>query len=709
MQKNLHIGIKDVVLYAMVSLCMIRLFVPYVEWPYMAVCLLLAAISIYCIKNTAARINIIDIFVIIVFLYELSMISSSINLCTAPVYIMMSVVALSAYVICRLCLTSIRRLKSVLRYMVAFEFVILLVGLVAWTGFREQVYVSGFGSLYEFRSRFTPWGCIVNLWGAFLIASVGNILLAYLYCRNNRKYLASLTVVFALLVWSGMGTFSRTVYVLYAMLLFILIVLTVASGRKYRFSWLLGAYIVTVAVFCFTDRAGDVAKVVRMYDTVSQQRSVGGRIDAFAAVDDILNDRVITGVGSGNYTLAANDFLYENDDSAFTNYASSGYLQLFVEKGIIGVIIYGCQILSVLLLLLRGLFRHKRLDALISVSSMILLAGKEMTFAVIEDFPGIQVLYIIPIIGVLNIMPGRRSGFISVRTKNVYSTAVLTVISIVVFLEKSGEKTPDFIQRGCESGAEYIRLGNDSDLSNAISSFGQTMTLNQYDNVQRYNMAVLYLQSGHFYKASGILDSLIRRCPENALYRTVNAKMEMMLGDTLAGVREYAAAIILDPRITDDLEWEDMKKDRICLYKAIKAKVFGFAADNATYRQDPIKSAKLGKLMLEFGCSDKAESCLRNALEMLPNLGRAWYNLGLVLLQRQESVEAEQCFRKASFLLPGDETIKEYLHTGDPDVLQKEKEYGCFIKARSAEYSRKFRTWYRRDTDDILILSAGLF
>lgn len=711
MQKGLHIGIADTVMYIMVSLCMVRLLVPYVELPYVFACLLFAVVAVLCMKNTVC-INIVDILAVLVFLYELAVAAGSMNRCPAPVHIMMSAAALAVYVICRMCLTSVRRLKRVLLYMVIIETVILLVGLVAWLSFRGQVYASGFDSLYEFRSRFRPWGCIVNLWGSFLIAGAGNVLLAYLYCRNNGEQRLLLTVVFALLVWSGLGTFSRTVYVLYAVLFFILIALTVAGGRRYRFSWLLGVYIITVAMFCFTDRSGDVEKVVRMYGTVSQQRSVGGRIDAYTALDDIMEGRIVTGVGNGNYTLAANDFLYENDDSSFTDYAPSGYMQLFVEKGIIGIAVYGILILSVLFLLLGGVSGHKRLDALVLVFSMMLLAGKEMTFAVIEDFPGIQVMYIIPMTGILNVMQTRRSGITSIRKGKLYWTTVLAAISAVVVLcivwDKSVEKTPDFIRRGCEYGTKYISTGNDTDLYNAISNLEQAVLRNPSDNVQRYNIAMLYLQSGSLGKASAISDFLVRECTDNALYRVGKARTQMLQGDTLAGVQEYAAALVLDPRVADDRQWEDMKKGSPELYESIKAQVAGLAIED-NYMHDPIKSAKLGKLMMEVGDYNKAESFLRNALGMLPNLGRAWYNLGLVLLRRQEYAESEKCFRKAGFLLSGDKSIKEYLHSKDPDMLQKEKEYGSFIKTRSAEYSRKFHTWYRCDTDEQLIVSVGIF
>lgn len=307
---------------------------------------------------------------------------------------------------------------------------------------------------------------------------------------------------------------------------------------------------------------------------------------------------------------------------------------------------------------------------------MILLAGKEMTFAVIEDFPRIQALYVIPLIGVLNNMLDRNNKLLSIKWKNLYGTVCLTVMSAVaiasIVWEKFEEKTPDFIRRGYEYGVEYIRFGNDSDLYNALHNLDKALSLNSSDNTQRYNIAMLYMQSGSFGRSSEILDSLIKKCPNNALYMTGKARLEIIQGDTLAGARKYAKAIILDPRITDDKQWEKMKNDSPKFYKDIEAEVFKLAADGA-YLQDPIKSAKFGKLMLEFGCCNEAESCLRNALKMLPNLGKGWYNLGVALFQQQEYAEAEQCFRKAGFLLSGNLFIKEFLCTKGPDKPEEKK------------------------------------
>ena len=219
---------------------------------------------------------------------------------------------------------------------------------------------------------------------------------------------------------------------------------------------------------------------------------------------------------------------------------------------------------------------------------------------------------------------------------------------------------------------------------------------------------MLYLQSGRLDEASDILDTLVSRCSSNALYRIGVGRLKMMQDDMLMASKEYTVAAILDPRIVEDAQWEEIKADNPELYKMIANNIFQFSLKKDCLH-DPIMSSKIGKLMLEFEHYEEAEAYLKGALSMLPNLGRAWYNLGLIAVRKQEYSEADYYLRKAAFLLPGDESVREYLLTLNPDALVREKKNGNFLKKRAEEYSRKFRTWYRRDPDTEVILSVELF
>lgn len=362
--------------------------------------------------------------------------------------------------------------------------------------------------------------------------------------------------------------------------------------------------------------------------------------------------------------------------------------------------------------LMTSTFKYWRIDSFIILFAILLLAGKEMTFAVFEDFPGIQVMYIVPLAGVMNMCPSCVGRPVSVRAKNKWGFAVMSGMSVLTMLGIvwcwCKTDTPDFIMDGCKYGSEYLKTGNKKDLQKALKCLNQASLLNPRDNILQYNIAMLYLQSGRLDEASDILDTLVSRCSSNALYRIGVGRLKMMQDDMLMASKEYTVAAILDPRIVEDAQWEEIKADNPELYKMIANNIFQFSLKKDCLH-DPIMSSKIGKLMLEFEHYEEAEAYLRGALSMLPNLGRAWYNLGLIAVRKQEYSEADYYLRKAAFLLPGDESVREYLLTLNPDALVREKKNGNFLKKRAEEYSRKFRTWYRRDPDTEVILSVELF
>ena len=124
--------------------------------------------------------------------------------------------------------------------------------------------------------------------------------------------------------------------------------------------------------------------------------------------------------------MAVNDELYENDDIAYTNFASSGILQLVTEKGIIGSIVWIILILTLIVALLKC----RSVDSILALIMIGMLALKETTFAVFADFPNLQCLYIIPIVGILNIRKQSVSHPLPFKNPNYLSLAVVVLFTL---------------------------------------------------------------------------------------------------------------------------------------------------------------------------------------------------------------------------------------------------------------------------------------
>ena len=712
MEHYLNIRKNDFLSGATFILCVAGLFIPYISWGALIVSSVLFLWAILWNKANL-KLCFFDILVSLAFFYEIILCFTTINKGPAVSYLMMAFYGLFVYFTCRLCLSSLRIFWKILLWMSVVECIVLVIGLASWFQFRREVHCSGFDSLYELRSLFTPWGNTLNLWATFLVAFLGNIIVTYLYYRTDKKVLIFLNFVFALLIWSSMATFSRTVYLLLIFVFLLLLTGGLFLNRKHGFLWLILSYIVTVVSFCAINGAEDIGRVLQFNGSVSQQRSTAARVNVLTSMSDAMAGDMAFGAGNGNWSLAFNDILFEADDITFTNFASSGYIQLITEKGVVGASLWGI-ILSILCVgLVIAFLRHRRWDCFFVLSSIILLMVKEMTFAVFEDFPNLQGLFIIPVVGLTNLQKINYPGLSFIKSRNYFPViAGLFAVFCGVRLLQKAELLPkrcdtsDLINRSSACWEKYLESNRASDLEQATAYMSQALESNRRDNMLKYNLAMLYLSGNKLAEASNILTSLVQKYPENALYRTGLAKEKYCEGSYNSSAREYAQALIFDPRITDDPEWEELKQTNAHFFSLIEKEIYKTVKDGKT--NDPIRLAKLGKIFLELGDLSAAEAYLEKALSMLPNLGRAWYNLGITTLLQGRESETKRCILKAKLFDASDASICLYLENGESNLLlTKEGDY--FLKVRTKEYYKKIHTWYRQKPEGQLIMVENIF
>lgn len=717
---------KDLILGAMLLISIVQLFVCYISWQstIFAFILLLVAFR----GRSKSEFTYLDIAVSFVLLFELILFFTTINSPPASTYVMMAFYTWSCYFICRFCLTSIRQFRFMLLCLSIIIFIILIIGAVSFLQFRRHVYVSGFDSLYEFRSLLTPWGNTLNLWATFLTAFMGIILLTFLYYRNHTRITGFLTLTFALLIWNGLATFSRTLYILF-ILAFLILTIGIAIKKAKKIKWVLAVYIMTIIGFCWTNGTHDVETVLKINGTISQQRSTNARIHSFSMIARSLENNLAFGVGNGNYTLAVNDELYENDDIAYTNFASSGILQLVTEKGIIGSIVWIILILTLIVALLKC----RSVDSILALIMIGMLALKETTFAVFADFPNLQCLYIIPIVGILNIRKQSVSHPLPFKNPNYLSLAVVVLFTLfcgialrqICLNNKNNEliesidiepgktekylnlnlySTPYLLNKAYILGKRYFKTGSSNDYQATVHYLQQAITRNPLDNMPHYNLALLYIRAKQLPEAFGILQSLVHRCPNNSLFRIGLAQAFYQIRNLSASAHEYARAILINPKIMDDPQWGQLRKNNYSFFALICDAIHELMPSDT---DDPIQLAKNGKILLELNEISTAQSYLENSVMLLPYLSKAWYNLGLIAHQQEEYSKAMTCFRKALLFDTGNITLQQYLT--NREKCQELKMSTNFLDIYTKPYKLKFRTWYRCTPYSTAVISPSIF
>lgn len=100
----------------------------------------------------------------------------------------------------------------------------------------------------------------------------------------------------------------------------------------------------------------------------------------------------------------------------------------------------------------------------------------------------------------------------------------------------------------------------------------------------------------------------------------------------------------------------------------------------------------LGTANLGLGRLGQAETLLRRAVVAAPDWPEAWNNLGVVLMERGKTVEAEQMFQKAYALDNGEsDSIRDNLRialskTDLPDINDIENQDYKLVRRESGEY-----------------------
>ena len=262
---------------------------------------------------------------------------------------------------------------------------------VSFGMFAEAVQGAGFADTYPFRFLFRPLGYITNAWASVWLAVLG--LLAVGYVRVPRWRigfgLCWIAVSVALLL-----SFSRGAFLAWG----VCALLTFFALRSWKLrATLLAACLCIGAGICLLFPA-ETATTLAMNKTASQRQSTESRVNATEKAIDVWRVHPWTGTGNGSYTLSMDKALNEDTTRAYTTYAPNPVVQLLVEKGMAGIVLYGGLCMAVLV---RWWKNRKDETACIVAACLIAVGLKEMTMSIaLADAVVLVLLYVL--LGILN-------------------------------------------------------------------------------------------------------------------------------------------------------------------------------------------------------------------------------------------------------------------------------------------------------------------
>lgn len=147
-----------------------------------------------------------------------------------------------------------------------------------------------------------------------------------------------------------------------------------------------GMIFLTLGILLYPFRKG-LGSLLRTEVHSSQMRSVEGRIDRWSACLDLMGEHPWIGIGGGNYAYYS--MIKSNvDGSAYTSVVNNLAIQLPLEKGVLGTVVYLFFFFAVVRSGWQAIRRKRVTDSKESFTLALFLSGwfillcREMTFSV---------------------------------------------------------------------------------------------------------------------------------------------------------------------------------------------------------------------------------------------------------------------------------------------------------------------------------------
>ena len=603
---------------------------------------------------------------------------------------------------------------------------------VSFGMFAGAVQGAGFADTYPFRFLFRPLGYITNAWASVWLAVLG--LLAVGYVRVPRWRigfgLCWMAVSVALVL-----SFSRGAFLAWG----VCVGLTFFALRSGKLrATLLAACLCIGAGICLLFPA-ETATTLAMNKTASQRQSTESRVNATEKAIDVWRVHPWTGTGNGSYTLSMDKALNEDTTRAYTTYAPNPVVQLLVEKGMAGIVLYGGLCMAVLV---RWWKNRKDETACIVAACLIAVGLKEMTMSIaLADTVVLVLLYVL--LGILNketqmnadfrrLDNNKKSAFICAnlrffpllaigmaciigfnivnfrvrKDKEITKQAVEALegkryAEAAALLEEASERKPAVINR-----AVLAAFTPDSLLPEGYAARAEKDLAREDDGTDVY---VAYLQEkleakrGDFASAIGKLQKLAEAYPRNAvfayelgciLFTTEDTEyhreikksrcdsVSTVVNETVCLLRR---ALQLSPRLLHTERMQAMLASDSLFKEQVTG---GLASGLVETEQTANAYARAGSLAYYLGRSDEAEDYLRKAVAEQPGYTVPWLLLGRISEAEGREEEAASCYRKYNLRVKG-------AFSNSDKAMEKESMELTERELLLKDYAVKFQNWYR--------------
>ncbi|MFT7159747.1 MAG: tetratricopeptide (TPR) repeat protein/O-antigen ligase [Bacteroidia bacterium] len=672
--------------------------------------LALALIKIRELKKQVFNIKMSDIALILIVVAEFAVfISSSYQSNTFP-FLLRIFVILLLYLSYQI-LSVNPNFNTIINASISLYGVMLGIGtLFFFLVFHFNITYEGFEDITNFRSLYHPFGSLSNDWTAILLAFLPFVLISvFKYLKH--EYLRFVFIPgFFIICFGIILSFSRGAYLALATFLtsafFLLFCFRIFSNKNlliYLFSTLIIFLALTLSV------SHPVKTTLQGTKTTSQVRSIEGRLSTWKTSLTMSSESPLLGIGSGNFALKYVKAKSNSEDVYFTGRVSNTMLQLFIEKGVIGLLAYALLILVVCCVFAKVMLdkqanTNDKLTAAAVVSCVLAMIVKESTFSSLLEKDGVLVL-----MGMIMAMSRKQSKSIfslNFRQKGMTITVTLLLIVALALLGRRNyqtKKSADHITIALDSiqnknyheaifhiekslnyvpnNAHYhnikaLALQRLSDKQLKISAgivkadsykaddihnlerikneYLTSLKLNSEDDLAHHNLGWTYFELNSINKALFHLEQANKIDPTITIYHISMGLVLEYSGELDKAFMFYKTAIRTSPDLLDSEFYYNLCNQYPSKTKSILNHVEKEIRKALERTDSPIYKARLAKVLIYTKQLKEAKRMLLDVVSILPNLNRPWLNLAYIYGDENTEEKMLSALKRATLLDPND-------------------------------------------------------
>lgn len=354
----------------------------------------------YNLKNSDNTFDIADIGVIIIVTYELLSlfmpghfrISNQIESTQRIIYVCFF------WFFFRLCINDKKQINYIIDTLSVVSCIISLLTIFAYYRHKKFVGDLGMDDMISFRPFYHPLGQISNDWVTILLCLLPWPVVGIIN-STSRKIIIVHFISYCLVVVCILISFSRGAYL--ALLLFVsmLVVLGYLLKCEYRKTICKTTFLTLLfALVTLYSEKKHIISTCMINHSMVQKQSIQGRITKWNESMELFKMAPIWGVGNGNYDFSY-DIYIKDKRSAITKRSTNTYLQILVEKGVVGTVVISICLLLILIECLRFVhFDKNKIPFLLAIMAVSFRESVFSSFYVDRRMPLLCVLLLLLLI-----------------------------------------------------------------------------------------------------------------------------------------------------------------------------------------------------------------------------------------------------------------------------------------------------------------------